>query len=223
MRKAILFDMDGTLLDTLEDLYYSTNAALAAYGFPRRTIEEVRRFVGNGLRNLMRQAVPDGEENPHFEDCMKTFKEHYGVHLDDHTGPYPGILKMLQVLAAKGYVMGVVSNKPDFAVKDLAKRYFGAHILVAIGESEKVRRKPAPDTVEQAARALGVSMEDCIYVGDSEVDLETAKNCRIPCISVSWGFRERELLEELGAKEIADTTEELVKILTREEEQTNEK
>lgn len=223
MRKTILFDMDGTLLDTLEDLYYSTNAALAAYGFPARTIEEVRRFVGNGLRNLMRQAVPEGEENPHFEDCMKTFKEHYGVHLDDHTGPYPGILKMLQVLAAKGYVMGVVSNKPDFAVKDLAKRYFGAHILVAIGESEKVRRKPAPDTVEQAARALGVSMEDCIYVGDSEVDLETAKNCRIPCISVSWGFRERELLEELGAKEIADTTEELVKILTREEEQTNEK
>ncbi len=217
MRKAILFDMDGTLLNTLEDLYYSTNAALAAYEFPKRTIEEVRRFVGNGLRNLMRQAVPDGEENSHFEDCMKTFKEHYGVHLDDHTGPYPGILKMLQILAEKGYVMGVVSNKPDFAVKDLAKRYFGEHILVAIGESEKVRRKPAPDTVEQAARALGVSMEDCIYVGDSEVDLETAKNCRIPCVSVSWGFRERELLEKLGAKEIADTTEELVKILTREE------
>ena len=217
MRKAILFDMDGTLLNTLEDLYYSTNAALVAYGFPKRTIEEVRQFVGNGLRNLMRQAVPDGEENSHFKDCMKTFKEHYGVHLDDHTGPYPGILKMLQILAEKGYVMGVVSNKPDFAVKDLAKRYFGEHILVAIGESEKVRRKPAPDTVEQAARALGVSMEDCIYVGDSEVDLETAKNCRIPCVSVSWGFRERELLEKLGAKEIADTTEELVKILTREE------
>ncbi len=217
MRKAILFDMDGTLLNTLEDLYYSTNAALAVYGFPKRTIEEVRQFVGNGLRNLMRQAVPDGEENSHFEDCMKTFKEHYGVHLDDHTGPYPGILKMLQILAEKGYVMGVVSNKPDFAVKDLAKRYFGEHILVAIGESEKVRRKPAPDTVEQAARALGVSMEDCIYVGDSEVDLETAKNCKIPCVSVSWGFRERELLEKLGAKEIADTTEELVKILTREE------
>lgn len=217
MRKAILFDMDGTLLNTLEDLYYSTNAALAAYGFPKRTIEEVRQFVGNGLRNLMRQAVPDGEENSHFEDCMKTFKEHYGVHLDDHTGPYPGILKMLQILAEKGYVMGVVSNKPDFAVKDLAKRYFGEHILVAIGESEKVRRKPAPDTVEQAARALGVSMEACIYVGDSEVDLETAKNCKIPCVSVSWGFRERELLEKLGAKEIADTTEELVKILTREE------
>ena len=217
MRKAILFDMDGTLLNTLEDLYYSTNAALVAYGFPKRTIEEVRQFVGNGLRNLMRQAVPDGEEHSHFEDCMKTFKEHYGVHLDDHTGPYPGILKMLQILAEKGYVMGVVSNKPDFAVKDLAKRYFGEHILVAIGESEKVRRKPAPDTVEQAARALGVSMEDCIYVGDSEVDLETAKNCRIPCVSVSWGFRERELLEKLGAKEIADTTEELVKILTREE------
>ena len=217
MRKAILFDMDGTLLNTLEDLYYSTNAALAAYGFPKRTIEEVRQFVGNGLRNLMRQVVTDGEENSHFEDCMKTFKEHYGVHLDDHTGPYPGILKMLQILAEKGYVMGVVSNKPDFAVKDLAKRYFGEHILVAIGESEKVRRKPAPDTVEQAARALGVSMEDCIYVGDSEVDLETAKNCKIPCVSVSWGFRERELLEKLGAKEIADTTEELVKILTREE------
>ena len=217
MRKAILFDMDGTLLNTLEDLYYSTNAALAAYGFPKRTIEEVRQFVGNGLRNLMRQAVPDGEENPYFEDCIRTFKEHYGIHLNDHTGPYPGIIEMLHQLAAKGYAMGVVSNKPDFAVKDLAARYFGEAILVAIGESEKVRRKPAPDTVKQAAKVLGVPMEACIYVGDSEVDLETAKNCKIPCASVSWGFRERELLEKLGAKEIADTTEELVKILTREE------
>ena len=213
MRKAILFDMDGTLLNTLEDLYYSTNAALAAYGFPKRTIEEVRQFVGNGLRNLMRQAVPDGEENSHFEDCMKTFKEHYGVHLDDHTGPYPGILKMLQILAEKWYVMGVVSNKPDFAVRELGRKYFGLLIPVAIGESRGIRRKPAPDTVEQAARELGVQLKDCIYVGDSEVDLETAKNCGIPCISVTWGFRSKELLQSLGAEHMAADTEELLRVL----------
>lgn len=219
MRKAVLFDMDGTLLDTLEDLYLSTNAALTAYGYPKRTIEEVRQFVGNGARNLMRRALPGGEEDVHYEDCLRVFKEHYGVHLNDHTGPYPGILEMLQILKKKGYAMGVVSNKPDFAVKDLAKRYFKDMISVAIGESEEVRRKPAPDTVEQAAKALGVPLQDCIYVGDSEVDIETAGNCKIPCVSVSWGFRERALLEKLGSECIADNTEELLQILmkTREE------
>lgn len=213
MRKAIIFDMDGTLLNTLEDLYLSTNAALAQYGFPRRTLEEVRQFVGNGAYNLMRRAVPGGEENPLLKDCLSAFEVHYGRHLNDHTGPYEGIPELLERLAEKETPMAIVSNKPDFAVRELNKKFFGGWIRAAIGESEGVRRKPAPDTVEQAARELGVRMEECIYVGDSEVDLETAKNCRIPCVSVTWGFRSREYLLGLGAEHTAADTEELLHVL----------
>lgn len=214
MRKAIIFDMDGTLLDTLEDLYRSANAALVQYGFPERTLEEVRQFVGNAARNLMRQAIPQGEENPHFEECLQAFKTHYGEHLNDHTGPYDGILELLEQLSKEGVPMAIVSNKPDFAVRKLKERYFGGLISVAIGESKRVRRKPAPDTVEQAAERLGVRLEDCIYVGDSEVDLLTAKNCGIPCVSVTWGFRSRELLISLGAEHMAEDTEELFFLLS---------
>lgn len=207
--------MDGTLLNTLEDLYRSTNAALARYGFPGRTLEEVRQFVGNGAINLMRRAVPDGEADPHFTDCLRAFKEHYGTHLNDHTGPYDGILSLLKKLQEDGYPMAIVSNKPDFAVRQLNERFFGGLIGVAIGESEGVRRKPAPDTVERAAKELGVRMEDCIYVGDSEVDLLTAENCQIPCVSVTWGFRSRETLLSLGAKQTAGDTEELYRVIRR--------
>lgn len=206
--------MDGTLLDTLEDLYRSANAALVQYGFPERTLEEVRQFVGNAARNLMRQAIPQGEENPHFEECLQAFKTHYGEHLNDHTGPYDGILELLEQLSKEGVPMAIVSNKPDFAVRKLKERYFGGLISVAIGESKRVRRKPAPDTVEQAAERLGVRLEDCIYVGDSEVDLLTAKNCGIPCVSVTWGFRSRELLISLGAEHMAEDTEELFFLLS---------
>lgn len=206
--------MDGTLLDTLEDLYRSANAALVQYGFPERTLEEVRQFVGNAARNLMRQAIPQGEENPHFEECLQAFKIHYGEHLNDHTGPYDGILELLEQLSKEGVPMAIVSNKPDFAVRKLKERYFGGLISVAIGESKRVRRKPAPDTVEQAAERLGVRLEDCIYVGDSEVDLLTAKNCGIPCVSVTWGFRSRELLISLGAEHMAEDTEELFFLLS---------
>lgn len=209
MRKAIIFDMDGTLLDTLEDLYVSTNAALAGYGFPERTLEEIRLFVGNGAVNLMRKAVPQGEDNPHFGDCLQAFKKHYGAHMNDHTGPYEGILPLLERLSEETVPAAIVSNKPDFAVRRLSEKFFGDLIPVAIGESEGVRRKPAPDTVMQAAKKLGVRMEDCIYVGDSEVDLLTAKNCGIPCVSVTWGFRSREYLLSLGAEHVAEDTEEL--------------
>lgn len=209
MRKAVIFDMDGTLLDTLEDLYRSTNAALLRYGFPERTKEEIRQFVGNGAVNLMRKAVPRGEENSHFTDCLRVFKEHYGVHLNDHTCAYEGIEELLQQLKAAGYPMAIVSNKPDFAVKELNRRYFGGVIKVAIGESASIRHKPAPDTVECAARELGVELKDCIYVGDSEVDIKTAENCRIPCISVAWGFRGKRFLEEMGARVIVESPQEL--------------
>ena len=209
MIKGVLFDLDGTLLDTLEDLYQSVNAALAACGFPERTRMEVRSFVGNGVRNLMVRSVPDGEENPKFEECFQKFREHYVVHLNDHTAPYAGIMELLAELKEKGIPTAVVSNKSDAAVKELCQETFGDLVPLAIGESERVQKKPAPDTVIEAAAGIGVPLKDCVYVGDSEVDLATAENAGIPCISVSWGFRDKELLESLGAKMLLDTVAEL--------------
>ena len=171
MIKGVLFDLDGTLLDTLEDLYQSVNAALAACGFPERTRMEVRSFVGNGVRNLMVRSVPDGEENPKFEECFQKFREHYAVHLNDHTAPYAGIMELLAELKEKGIPTAVVSNKSDAAVKELCRETFGDLVPLAIGES--------------------------------------AENAGIPCISVSWGFRDKELLESLGAKTLLDTVSEL--------------
>lgn len=209
MIKGVLFDLDGTLLDTLEDLYRSVNAALEAYGFPLRTMEEIRNFVGNGVRNLMIRAVPSGEDNPDFEGCFQVFREHYAVHLNDHTVPYDGILELLKELKEKKIPTAVVSNKSDAAVKELCKQIFGELVPLAIGESERVQKKPAPDTVIEAAAGLGIPLQQCIYVGDSEVDLATARNADIPCISVSWGFRDRELLESLGAEMLVDQVAEL--------------
>lgn len=209
MIKGVLFDLDGTLLDTLEDLYQSVNAALAACGFPERTRMEVRSFVGNGVRNLMVRSVPDGEENPKFEECFQKFREHYAAHLNDHTAPYAGIMELLAELKEKGIPTAVVSNKSDAAVKELCRETFGDLVPLAIGESERVKKKPAPDTVIEAAAEIGVPLKDCVYVGDSEVDLATAENAGIPCISVSWGFRDKELLESLGAKTLLDTVAEL--------------
>ena len=209
MIKGVLFDLDGTLLDTLEDLYQSVNAALAACGFPERTRMEVRSFVGNGVRNLMVRSVPDGEENPKFEECFQKFREHYAAHLNDHTAPYAGIMELLAELKEKGIPTAVVSNKSDAAVKELCRETFGDLVPLAIGESERVKKKPAPDTVIEAAAGIGVPLKDCVYVGDSEVDLATAENAGIPCISVSWGFRDKELLESLGAKTLFDTVSEL--------------
>ena len=156
MIKGVLFDLDGTLLDTLEDLYQSVNAALAACGFPERTRMEVRSFVGNGVRNLMVRAVPDGEENPKFEECFQKFREHYAVHLNDHTAPYAGIMELLAELKKKGIPTAVVSNKSDAAVKELCQETFGDLVPLAIGESERVQKKPAPDTVIEAAAGIGV-------------------------------------------------------------------
>lgn len=209
MIKGVLFDLDGTLLDTLEDLYQSVNAALAACGFPERTRMEVRSFVGNGVRNLMVRSVSDGEENPKFEECFQKFREHYAAHLNDHTAPYAGIMELLAELKEKGIPTAVVSNKSDAAVKELCRETFGDLVPLAIGESERVKKKPAPDTVIEAAAEIGVPLKDCVYVGDSEVDLATAENAGIPCISVSWGFRDKELLESLGAKTLLDTVAEL--------------
>lgn len=201
--ETVIFDLDGTLLDTLEDLTDAVNVALKAYNMPLRTIEEIRAFVGNGVRNLMTKAVPEGEANPRFEEAFSLFSEYYEEHCNDKTGPYEGVLELMTELKKQGYVMGIVSNKIDSAVKELNSKYFAEYVKVAIGESEGVQRKPAPDTVYAALQELGKTKETAVYIGDSEVDLATARNVGIPCISVLWGFRDREVLEAQGADTFA--------------------
>lgn len=192
MKTAILFDLDGTLLDTLGDLHAAVNHVLAQFGYPTRTIEEVCRFVGNGAGRLIHLAVPEGaDEAP----VLEAFQRHYAAHCDILTRPYVGIVEALAVLQ-ENYPLAVVSNKPDAAVKELAKIYFPN--LYARGESADCPRKPAPDMVFKAMEALGV--DRCIYVGDSDVDVMTAKNAGVPCLSVTWGFRSEDELREAGAQ-----------------------
>lgn len=193
MKTAILFDLDGTLLDTLGDLHGATNAVLRQFGYPERTKEEVRQFVGNGARRLIEQAVPAGEGH-RVEEVLAAFQTYYAAHCDILTAPYPGIPELLASLGKK-YPLAVVSNKPDRAVKELAKIYFPG--LYARGESADCPRKPAPDMVRIAMQALGA--ENCVYVGDSEVDVLTAQNADVPCLSVTWGFRDVETLKNAGA------------------------
>lgn len=213
MIDTVIFDLDGTLLNTLCDLAGSVNAALAKNNMPQRTLNEVREFVGNGVRNLMLRAVPGGSENPAFEQAFADFKEHYARHCADQTAPYPGVLELLAELNERGYKLAVVSNKLDAAVKKLAMQYFGDLLSVAIGEKENVRRKPAPDSVFAAMEELSSDSAHSIYVGDSDVDIKTAENAGIPCISVTWGFRDREFLAAHGAYLYADNTEEMKAIL----------
>ena len=174
--KAVIFDLDGTLLDTLEDLKDSVNYALENAGMPLRSLEEVRTFVGNGVRRLMELAVPSGEENPEFDKVFEDFKKHYALHCNDKTAPYPHMMELLSELKKRGYQMAVVSNKFYDAVQELRKLYFEEYIEIAIGEKEGIRRKPAKDTVVEALRELGIDKEDAVYVGDSEVDIATAEN-----------------------------------------------
>ena len=212
MRKAIIFDLDGTLLDTLQDLANAVNAALTANGMPERTVDEVRRFVGNGVRNLMLQAVPGADANPLFEKTFADFKAYYGAHCKENTAPYPGVPELLTELKRRGIKAAIVSNKIDFAVKELDREYFAGMTGAAIGEMEGVARKPAPDTVNKAMAELGVMAEECIYVGDSDVDIMTARNAGMPCISVTWGFRDREFLAEHGASLYVDTPEQVLEL-----------
>lgn len=207
--KTYIFDLDGTLLDTLNDLHSSCNYALRTHGMPERSLEEVRQFVGNGVKKLMERAIPDGLDNPLFEDTLQTFRQHYLLHNLDTTLPYPGIMEMLQQLKAQGKRIAVVSNKFYAATQDLCKHFFGDTIQVAIGEREDIKKKPAPDTVLEALRQLQVTRQDAVYVGDSEVDIETARNSGIPCISVLWGFRSKSFLLSHGATTFIETPNEL--------------
>lgn len=200
--KAIIFDLDGTLLDTLEDLKNAVNAALRHCNMPERTLDEVRCFVGNGIRTLMKRAVPDGESNPRFEEAFDYMKEYYDIHCKDNTRPYDGIIELLDELKARGYIMAIVSNKVDSAVKELSKEHFDKYMTSAIGEMEGIARKPAPDTVIKALKECNITAKDAIYVGDSDVDIATAKNSGLKCISVSWGFRDVDFLRAHGAATI---------------------
>lgn len=199
--QTFIFDLDGTLLDTLGDLAASVNHALRAHGMPEHTIDDVRRFVGNGVRLLMERAVPDGADNPDFEATFATFRQYYMQHSLDTTRPYEGIPETLQALKARGCQLAVVSNKMMAATQSLIRHFFPDTISVAIGEheAEGIRKKPAPDTVLAALRQLGVGKEGAVYVGDSDVDIETAHNSGLPCISVLWGFRDRDFLLQHGA------------------------
>ena len=209
---AYIFDLDGTLLDTLGDLAASVNYALRTHGMPEHTIDDVRRFVGNGVRKLMERAIPDGASNPDFEATFATFRQYYMAHSLDTTKPYDGILETLEALKAKGCHLAVVSNKMMAATQELCRHFSPETIEVAIGENEAegIRKKPAPDTVIAALRQLGVGQEGAVYVGDSDVDIETARNSGLPCISVLWGFRDRDFLLQHGAKTFISNPSELL-------------
>lgn len=213
--KAVIFDLDGTLLDTLADLTDSVNYALRTFGHSpasvrERGIEEIRRFVGNGVRNLMKRALPEDTDEQAFEEAFAIFRTHYMEHCQDKTRPYEGIMELLRELKRMGIRMAIVSNKLQPAVEALRARYFDDLIKVAIGESREVRRKPAPDAILLALQRLGCSREEAIYVGDSEVDIATAQAAGLPCISVTWGFRERALLESCHPHAIATTPHDIL-------------
>lgn len=209
--KAVIFDLDGTLLDTIEDLKNSVNYALESCGMNVRTLDEVRRFVGNGIRNLMRRAVPEGEDDPMFDKAYTLFKEHYSKNCCVMTKTYKGIPEMLDKLHSNGVKTAIVSNKAENAVRILSDTYFGG--MPSFGDREGRARKPAPDSVFSALEELGVSAAEAVYSGDSEVDIMTAANAGMRCISVAWGFKGRKFLEEHNAEIIIDRPEEIFKYI----------
>ncbi len=201
------------MIDTLEDLTDSVNYALALHGYPKRSIEEIRSFVGNGVGRLIELCVPGGINDPLYNKCLDTNKQHYSANMRNKTAPYKGILELLKLLKEENYKLAVVSNKFDKAVKGLVQEFFGKYIQVAIGESENIARKPAPDTVFKALEELQASPDKAVYVGDSEVDVKTAKNSGIKCVGVTWGFRDGDVLEKEGADYIINEPAELMKII----------
>ena len=212
---TIIFDMDGTILNTLEDLTVSVNYVLSSFGMPERTVDEYRLFFGSGIRYAIECAVPEGTSSETIDEMLPIFRGHYDKHCLDRTRPYDGILELMRDLKEKGYKMAIVSNKIDSAVKELNDRFFSDYVDVAIGERPGINRKPAPDTVIQAMKELGSSRESSVYIGDSEVDYQTAVNSGLPCISVLWGFRDREYLIEQGASIFADTPGDVLEILDK--------
>ena len=210
---TVIFDMDGTVLNTLEDLTDAVNHVFSQFDLPPRTIDEYRKFFGNGIGYAMRCAAPEGTPDELIDKMIPVFREYYDKHCLDKTRPYDGILELMKSLKAKGYKMAIVSNKIDSAVKELNDRFFSDYVSVAIGEKAKVRRKPAPDTVIAALKELHSERSEAVYIGDSEVDLQTARNAGLPCIAVLWGFRDRDHLTENGAVTFAENPADVLSVL----------
>lgn len=215
--KAVLFDLDGTLLNTLDDLTDSVNTILQRHGFPPRDALEIRSFLGNGADALLRASLPEDTDKETFALCLAEYKAYYQQHMEDKTRPYEGILELLDSLRAAGIKTAVASNKFYTAVQGLCEKYFSGRVNVSVGECQTetlhIRRKPSPDMLFMAAEQLGVPLADCVYIGDSEVDVETAQNAGIDCICVSWGFRDTDVLLRAGAKTIVDNPQELMEKL----------
>ncbi len=209
--RNIIFDLDGTLLDTIEDLTGGVNHVMEMYGYDTYSIDKVKSLVGNGIMKLMERAIPNGKENEKFDEMYNEFKSYYTSHCRIKTRPYDGILDLLAVLKEQGYGLAIVSNKNDAAVKELAKYFFDEYITIAIGQSETTRKKPAPDTVYEAMKELPEGK--CLYVGDSEVDKMTADNSGTDCVLVSWGFRDKEMLVGLNSLDVIDMPEQLIDIV----------
>lgn len=214
---AVIFDLDGTLLDTLEDLMNSVNHALTLMDMPNRSLDEIRSFVGNGVQRLIELAVPEDTDEEVTNQIFALFKEHYAVHCNDKTGLYPGIPELLAVLKEQGFLMAIVSNKLQEGVDALCEQYFAPYTNVAIGAREGILKKPAPDTVLEALRLLGISKEQAVYVGDSEVDIATAANTGMDCITVEWGFRTRAEQEAAGGNVFASKPDDIISLLYEEE------
>lgn len=213
MYKAVIFDLDGTLLNTLDDLAASVNFALKECGYPQRTTEEVRKFIGNGVIKLMTRATPDTISKEEFEKCFQIFRSHYLEHMTDTTRPYDGIYELLEKLEENKIKTAVVSNKLHSGVVGLCNDFFGGKLTCAFGVENEEERKPSPLNVFKAFKALDVSPEEAIYVGDSEVDVQTAINSGLDCIGVTWGFRDRDELIRSGARFIADEPMEILEFV----------
>ena len=213
MIDTIIFDLDGTLLNTLEDLKDSVNYALKKQNFPLRTLTEIRSFVGNGIRLLMERSVPENTDAETFEICFKDFCDYYKIHMEDKTAPYEHINEMLTTIKKEGFKTAIVTNKADFAAQDLCKRMFGDTIDLVVGSTDDRPNKPAPDGVYYALEILRSKLENTVFVGDADTDILTANNAGLVSIGVLWGFRDREVIEKEGAKYIVSTVKDLEKLL----------
>lgn len=213
--EAVLFDLDGTLLDTLEDLRDAVNYVMRQYRFPEHSMEEIRRAVGNGIRKLMERSVPEGTKADILEAAFLDFKGYYKANCKNKTKPYAGMSELVEKLKEDGYKLAVVSNKNDEAVKEIIPYYFGELFDISVGAKEGMEKKPAPETTFYVLEQLGVAKEKALYIGDSQVDVKTAENAGMEGIFVTWGFRDREELEEAGAQEFADTAAQLFEMIQK--------
>lgn len=211
--KTVIFDLDGTLLYSLEDLKDSVNFVMKKHGFREYTIDEVREAIGNGVRLLMERILPKDIDKNLFEECLSEFKENYSKNMYNKTKPYDGVLDMLKALREEGYKIAVLSNKFDSAVKELSSKYFGELVDLAVGQKEGVKEKPSPLGIQEIAKELDTDVETCIMVGDSEVDIQTANNAGIDCISVTWGYKNIDFLYDNGATKLVYAPEDILELL----------